>query len=81
MIAQRLGAALSIILLISALHADQIKLYTFYTPSHAVLFQDWFFPSISAFKEYDLVVRLYDQECQSASYMHAGWTKTTYHKI
>ena len=56
-----------------------LKLYTFYTPSHKILFDQWFLPSLQ--DEYDLIVETYEQECLSARFLSPGWTKTTYRKI
>jgi hypothetical protein len=73
---------LSLLYFYDTAHAEQrVKLYTFYTPSHAVLFNDWFLPSVSKLNEYDLVVEKYGQECESAEFMGEGWKKTTRRKI
>jgi hypothetical protein len=66
---------------VSVIHAERIKLYTFYTPSHSVLVNDWFLPSIKALNEYDLVVKCYEQECARGEYGAAGWTKTMSYKV
>lgn len=57
------------------------KLYTFYTPSHEVFYKDWFLPSVSALDEYDLVVEVYDQECETAVFMEKGWISTMKRKV
>lgn len=63
------------------MHGGDIKLYACYTPSHKVLYNDWFLPSLMAFNEYDLIVETYDQECEKAEFLSEGWTKTTSRKV
>jgi len=56
-----------------------MKLYSFYTPSHDVLLNECFLPSIH--NEYELILEKADQECKSASYMHDGWMHTMLKKV
>lgn len=55
-------------------YGEQIKLYTFYTPSHESLFENWFLPSIQ--DEYELVIKVHEQKCISGNYMEEGWIST-----
>lgn len=63
------------------LHSKKIKLYTFYTPSHEIFFNDWFLPSVKQFDEYEVMVKRCNQECPNAEFMASGWTKTILHKV
>jgi len=61
----------------------QLPLYVVYTPSHKILFDEWFFPSL---KKNDngnirLVITELPQECESAKYKEEGWTDTTKKKV
>ncbi len=67
------------LLISNSTKTEKIKLYAIYTPSHAVLKDNWFLPSIQ--DDFDLVVEFHDQTCPSANYMHAGWTRTTIKKV
>ncbi len=55
-----------------------MKLYAFYTPSHQVLKDEWFLPTLE--DDYDLQVEKYDQECQLGEYKSAGWTNSMLRK-
>ncbi len=58
---------------------EKMKLYAIYTPSHAILKDKWFLPSIQ--DDFDLVIEFHKQTCPSANFMHAGWTSTTIKKV
>src|SRR6266404_5466514 len=58
---------------------EKIKLYALYTPSHKVLKDQFFLPSIQ--DDFDVVCELYDQTCPSAKFMDEGWTQTTMKKV
>lgn len=58
---------------------DRMKLYTFYTPSHEILFSEWFLPTLQ--DDFDLVVEKYSQECSSGTYLKGGWGKTMLRKV
>lgn len=58
---------------------EKIKLYALYTPSHEVLKNDYFLPSVQ--DDFDIVFELCDQECPSARFMDTGWTQTTMKKV
>ena len=58
---------------------DKIRLYAFYTPSHAVLKDRFFLPSIQ--DDFEIIMREEKQTCSSAQFMNNGWTKTTIKKV
>lgn len=58
---------------------DTVKLYAFYTPSHAEFKDKWFLPSLQ--NEYELVLECFDQECPSGTIMQAGWNAIMIHKL
>lgn len=58
---------------------EKIKMYVFYTPSHEVLFERWFLPSIQ--DDFELVIERYDQQCQSATFKQQGWHETMLKKV
>ncbi len=58
---------------------EKMRLYAAYTPSHAVLKDKWFLPSIQ--DDFDLIIEFHKQTCPSADFMAVGWTKTTIKKV
>ncbi len=58
---------------------ERIPLYAIYTPSHEILFNNYFLPSIQ--DNFDLRIKIIPQECQSATFMSRNWTKTTRKKV
>lgn len=56
-----------------------VVLCTFYTESHKKLAEQWLLPSIS--DDFEVIVGTGKQYCQSATYYHDGWTKTTKNKV
>ena len=58
---------------------EKIKLYAMYTPSHTVLVEEWFLPSLK--DDYEVIIDFHKQECPTGSFMQEGWTKTTIRKI
>lgn len=58
---------------------DKIYIYTFYSPSHEVLLNDWFLPTLE--DTIEVVVKKIDQHCPSGTYMQSGWTQTMLGKI
>ena len=58
---------------------QKIKLYALYTPSHEVLKDRFFLPSIQ--DDFDIILEFAEQTCQSAHFMDKGWTDTTMHKV
>ena len=70
---------LLLLLCFPSLAVSQTHLYTFYTPSHKQLFDEWFLPSLK--DQVDLHVFEFPQTCKTARYMSQGWTRTTIRKI
>ncbi len=67
-----------------AIHPElgyRIKLYSLCTPSHEVLRDNYFLPSITNHDDYEVVIESAEQTCASASYFHAGWNKTMLAKV
>jgi len=58
---------------------QKMKLYALYTPSHAVLKDDFFLPSIQ--DDFDIILEFAEQACKSAQFMSKGWTDTTLRKV
>lgn len=58
---------------------EKLKMYCIYTPSHAVMKDEWFLPSLQ--DDYEIIMQFFDQECSAASFMSQGWKKTTIHKV
>lgn len=62
----------------SASH-QKMKLYALYTPSHEILKDEFFLPSIQ--DDFDIIFEFCEQTCPSAKFMSEGWTKTTMRKV
>lgn len=58
---------------------EKIKLYAIYTPSHRILKDTYFLPSIQ--DDFDITCEPVEQKCSSARFMDAGWTETTTAKV
>jgi hypothetical protein len=58
-----------------------MKLYTFYTDSHSILFDNFFKPSLSIVDSIDLIYKKEPQKCTTASYMDSGWLETMKSKV
>ncbi|HXW86542.1 MAG TPA: putative nucleotide-diphospho-sugar transferase [Candidatus Bathyarchaeia archaeon] len=58
-----------------------IKLYAIYTPSHEILVNTYFLPSLKKYNNFDITLVLQPQECPSAVFKSQGWTKTTRKKV
>jgi len=67
------------LLISSSTKTEKMKLYALYTPSHAVLKNEWFIPSIQ--DDFDLILEFHEQTCPSGYFMGSGWTKTTIKKV
>lgn len=67
------------VVIVSYIQADTIKLYALYTPSHKQMMDEWFLPSIQ--DDFELIIEERDQECASALYKKDGWKKTTLKKV
>jgi len=59
--------------------SKKIRLYCMYTPSHEVLYKEWFLPTLQ--DDYEVVSSCFKQECQRGAFMSKGWAKTIIHKI
>jgi hypothetical protein len=57
-----------------------MNLYSIYTPSHKILFDNYFKPSLIE-GEYELHCETRDQECSTGTYYESGWNQTTYRKV
>lgn len=57
----------------------KIKLYAFYTPSHEILKDKFFLPSIQ--DDFEIILEFGEQTCASARFMNEGWTDTTLRKV
>lgn len=58
---------------------ERMKLYALYTPSHEVLKDRFFLPSIQ--DDFEIVLEFCEQTCPSAKFKSKGWTKTTIRKV
>lgn len=58
---------------------QQIKLYACYTPSHRILKDEWFLPSLQ--DDYEINMEFFEQECPTGVFLEEGWTKTTLRKV
>jgi hypothetical protein len=56
-----------------------MKLYSFYTPSHKIFADKWFFPSIK--DNFELVIKQHKQIGEKGKYLEAGYNETMMHKI
>lgn len=76
-----------IFLIMAVMHANGNEMpvmITFYTPSHTILYNDYFLPSFNRSKlskYYQLQVAEFPQECDKASYMANGWNSTMMRKV
>lgn len=57
----------------------KIKLYSFYTPSHKILKDEWFLPSIQ--DDYDVTIEFHEQECPSGNFAEKGWITVMLRKV
>lgn len=58
---------------------EKIRMYALYTPSHEVLKDKFFLPSIK--DDFEIVLEFCEQSCSSAKFMQEGWTDTTMRKV
>lgn len=63
------------------LQAAQVPLYFISTPSHEILKNEWFLPSVLKCNEFELHEFSHKQTCQSGKFMEAGWKGTTLAKV
>src|SRR5438034_9059948 len=59
--------------------SENMKLYSFYTPSHEILKNDWFLPSLQ--DDFEIEIRFFPQECETATFKESGWNTTMLHKV
>ena len=57
-----------------------MNLYTFYTPSHKSLYEDYFLKTLPK-NAFNLIVRENPQECPTGDYFAPGWRETVFRKI
>jgi len=58
---------------------EKIKMYALYTPSHEILKNEYFLPSIQ--DDFDIICEFCEQICPTAGFMNDGWTDTTIRKV
>ena len=72
--------SLYVLFFITMSFADQkMKLYALYTPSHEILKDKYFLPSIQ--DDFEIIVQFCEQTSPSATFMSEGWTDTTLRKV
>jgi len=71
----------AITLFFTFLTETKIKMYALYTPSHEILVEQFFKPSITDPSIELILVKEEEQTCDTVRFMHEGWTKTTIKKI
>ena len=57
-----------------------MKFYTFYTPSHKCLYEEFFLPNFPN-SQFSLITKEFNQECPSGSYCSDGWNNTMRRKL
>lgn len=57
-----------------------MKLYTCYSPSHKVLYENFFLKTVPK-EEFDIISYEIPQECPSASFYQCGWEQTCFQKV
>lgn len=57
---------------------ERIKLYACFTPSHAILKNEFFLPSLG--NEFEVILDKYKQECPTGKYLEKGWNKAVANK-
>ncbi len=61
---------------------EKMRVYTFYTDSHAVLKDKWFLPTfIETNSDLELIIKHYDQECLTGTWGQNGWNTTMFRKV
>src|SRR5438477_990077 len=58
---------------------QKMKLYALYTPSHEILKDKYFLPSIQ--DDFEIIMEFCEQTSESAIFMSEGWTATTIRKV
>jgi len=67
--------------IILSLNKERMRLLTFFSDSHDILFKNYFKPSIDKIDEYDLVVEKFDQIGISGAYFENGWKESMLQKL
>ena len=67
--------------IISNLNNEKMRLLTFFSDSHDILFKNYFKPSVDKINEYDLVVEKFDQIGVSGAYFEKGWKESMLEKL
>lgn len=58
-----------------------MKIYTLYSESHKILFDEWFYPSlVQTNPDLTLITKKSEQFCSSGNYMEKGWKETMIEK-
>lgn len=79
---KKLYILLCVINLFSTIYTNEkIKMYAIYTPSHKVLVDQFFKPTLTDPDIELILIEIPEQTCESAQFMDVGWTKTTIKKI
>lgn len=58
---------------------QKMRMYALYTPSHEILKDKFFLPSIQ--DDFEIVLEFAEQTSSAACFMSAGWTDTTLRKV
>jgi lipopolysaccharide biosynthesis glycosyltransferase len=56
-----------------------MKLYTIFSPSHKIMYDDFFLKTLP--NEFELVSKEIPQECSTGEFYKEGWSKTCYRKV
>jgi len=57
----------------------RLKLYSLCTPSHEILKDNYFLPSIK--DDFEIIIKHFDQKCKSAKFMSSGWNSIMINKV
>ena len=68
-----------LIYVLPILSQEKIKLYALYTPSHEILKNEFFLPSLQ--DDFEVIFEFCEQTCASTHFMDKGWTQTTMRKV
>ncbi len=61
------------------LFSKQLRLYSICTPSHEILKNEWFLPSIQ--DDFEIIIKQYDQLCPSGQFNDTGWLDIMLKKV
>ena len=71
--------ALCVLFFMESFAYQKMKLYALYTPSHDILKDQFFLPSIQ--DDFEIILEFCEQTSPSATFMSEGWTATTMRKV